>query len=75
MDLRGNNHGNDTVGLGEIGSENQQTEKISEGGKVAVNFLCENAKGEIVIDVVVMVKDKIISEVECLRGARDFCDG
>ena len=50
-------------------------EKENEGDKVAVNFLCENAKGEIVIDVVVMVKDKIISEVECLRGARDLCDG
>ena len=79
MDSRENNHGNDTVDLGEIGSENKQTEKVNEGDKVAVNFLCENVKDEIVIDVVVIVKDKIdseidkvIIEVKCLRSARDW---
>ena len=57
----------DIVGLEKVGAEDNHTGEVDEGDEVTVNFLCENAIGEIVIDEILLVKDKIGSELKMLE--------
>ena len=54
----------DIVDVEKVGSEDKHTGEVDEGDEVTVNFLCENVTGEIVIDEVLFVKDKIDSELK-----------
>ena len=64
MNSREINTVTDIVCLEKVGSEDEHTGEVDKGDEVAVNFLCENVTGEIVIDEVLFVKDKIDSELK-----------